>query len=232
MPNTAESIFAPIRRQNLAEMVIVKLRKAITCGEIAPNSPLAEPVLAEQFGVSRSPIRECLIQLEREGLIYFDARGRTRVCAMNPEDFVEIASMRVALESMGAHWASRNWTAAHTAAVERNIAAQEAATTVSELSALDVELHAYIMQVAGHRRLLAAWLVIRPQLEMFLAHIHRVQRTLQVEPRDVTVQAHRKLLSVIAERDPENAERAMKEHVASWAEWLPAEFRTQAPSPV
>jgi DNA-binding GntR family transcriptional regulator len=223
--SSAHTAFTPIRRQNLAELVVTKLRTAITSGDLAPNAPLAEPVLAAQFGVSRSPVREGLIQLEREGLIYFDPRGRTRVCTMTPEDFAEISSMRVALESMGAYWAARDWKPKHTAAIEKSIAEQEDAQDLAELSHLDVEMHEYIMRAAGHRRLLAAWLIIRPQFEMWLAHIHRLQDTQSVEPRRVTVNAHRRLLAVLASGSPEAAEHAMKAHVESWAEWLPSQFQ-------
>jgi DNA-binding GntR family transcriptional regulator len=217
--------FTPIRRQNLADIVVNKLRSAITSGDLAPNTPLAEPVLATQLGVSRSPIREGLIQLEREGLVYFDLRGRTRVCSMTPEDFAEISSMRVALESMGAYWAAKDWKPKHSTAIEKSIAQQENAKDLAELSQLDVEMHEYIMRAAGHRRLLSAWLIIRPQFEMWLAHIHRLQNNQSVEPRRVTVNAHRRLLAVLASGSPEAAEHAMKAHVESWAEWLPAQFQ-------
>ncbi len=227
MPKAAASSLTPIRRQNLAEIVVTKLRQAITSGEIPANAALAEPVLAEQFGVSRSPVRECLIQLEREGLIYFDPRGRTRVCTMTPEDFAEISSMRVALESLGAFWAARNWAPKHTATIEKNIREQERSTNLADLSKLDVELHEYVMEVAGHRRLMSAWQIIRPQFEMWLAHIHRVQENNSIEPRNVTVRAHRRLLAVLATGAPEAAEHAMKAHVESWAEWLPSQFQAK-----
>lgn len=225
MPKPAVPAFTAVRRQNLADLVIVKLRHAITSGEIAPGAALAEPVLAKQFGVSRSPVRECLIQLEREGLILFNDRGRTRVCSMTPEDFAEISSLRVSLESLGARWAAERWKPTDTAAIEKNIRQQARAKTLMELSRLDVELHEYVMRASGHRRLLTAWEVIRPQFEMWLAHIHRIQNTNNMEPRDITVSAHRRLLTVLAGGSPEAAEQAMKAHVGSWAEWLPSQFQ-------
>lgn len=225
MPKVPTTRVTPIRRQNLAEQVVVKLRHAITSGAIGANVALAEPVLAEQFGVSRSPVREGLIQLEREGLIYFDDRGRTRVCTMTPDDFAEISSMRVALESLGAAWAARHWTKKDTAELEKSIRQQERAKSLEELSHLDVELHEYVMHVAQHRRLLSAWLIIRPQFEMWLAHIHRVQEDQHLDAREITVRAHRRLLKVLAGGSSEAAEEGMRAHVISWAEWLPSQFQ-------
>lgn len=216
---------APVRRQNLAEQVVAQLRNAITTGQFAPGASLAEPILAEQLGVSRSPVREALIQLEREGLICFDERGRTRVCSMTNEDFVEISSLRGSLESLGARWAAARWTPQHTTALRENIRQQENAPDLRELSRLDVDLHEYVLRVSDHQRLVAAWLIIRPQFEMWLAHIHRMQATLSFKPRQVTVSAHRRLLKVLASNSPDDAERAMRAHVESWAEWLPAEIK-------
>jgi DNA-binding GntR family transcriptional regulator len=225
MPKARSNRVAPVQRQSLAEQVVIKLRHAIITGAIGANVALAEPVLALQFGVSRSPVREGLIQLEREGLIYFDDRGRTRVCTMTPGDFAEISSMRVALESLGAAWAARHWKKKNTTELEKNIRQQERSKSLQELSRLDVDLHEYVMEVAQHGRLLSAWLIIRPQFEMWLAHIHRVQEDNHLNAREITVRAHRRLLKVLAGGFPEAAEQGMRAHVISWAEWLPSQFQ-------
>jgi DNA-binding transcriptional regulator PaaX len=65
-------------------------------GNLQPGEALAEPVLAKQFGSSRAPIREALIELEREGLVQFEATGRTRVRTLTEKDFDEIMEARVA----------------------------------------------------------------------------------------------------------------------------------------
>src|ERR1700758_4321721 len=111
-------------RQNLAEEITQQLRRAIVQGEIKPGTPLAEPVLAARFNASRAPIREALIALERDGLVEFNDRSRTRVRNLTPTDFEEICSMRIALESMAARLAAAPWTAKDTRAVEENIRRQ------------------------------------------------------------------------------------------------------------
>src|SRR6187402_2225845 len=112
------------RRQNLAEEVTRRLREAIVLGEIKPGTPLAEPVLAARFQASRAPIREALIALERDGLVEFNERSRTRVRPLTVEDFKEICSMRVALESLAARLAAQSWDAEFTRALEENLARQ------------------------------------------------------------------------------------------------------------
>jgi DNA-binding GntR family transcriptional regulator len=211
-------------RRNLAEEVTAKLRQAIVSGQIQPGMPLAEPVLAAEFGASRAPVREALIALEREGLVEFNDRSRTRVRSLTPRDFEEICSMRIALESLAARLAASKWTADHTADLEENLRQQEQAATLGELSRLDVEMHEYIVNLCSHRRLIAAWRGIRWQFEMCLAYTHRLQETLAFEPRRITVDSHRRLLAALASGDPELAARTMGTHIEGSLEWSLAEF--------
>ncbi|HEY3901318.1 MAG TPA: GntR family transcriptional regulator [Chthoniobacter sp.] len=223
MNSPRKSPSTPLRR-NLAEEVTAGLREAIVSGRIQPGSPLAEPVLAAEFGASRAPIREALIALEREGLVEFNDRSRTRVRSLSARDFEEICSMRIALESLAARLAATKWAAEHTEDIEENLRQQEQAATLGELSRLDVKMHEYVVNLSGHRRLVAAWRGIRWQFEMCLAYTHRLQETLAFEPRRITVDNHRRLLGALASGDPDLAARTMGAHIESSLEWSLAEF--------
>lgn len=212
----------PQPRRNLAEEITALLRKSIVSGELVPGAPLAEPVLAEQFGASRAPIREALIALERDGLVEFNERSRTRVRSLGPEDYLEIISMRAALEGLGARLAAARWTAEDSAWVEHNIRRQEKAGTLGELSHLDVEMHDYIVRLSGHRRLVNAWQGIRWQFEMYLASMHRqMQEQRAVEPRRITVEAHRALLAALASGRPKHAAEVMTRHIEGSTRFAP-----------
>jgi DNA-binding GntR family transcriptional regulator len=211
-------------RRNLADEVTAHLRDAIVSGRIPPGTPLAEPVLAAEFGASRAPVREALIALEREGLVEFNDRSRTRVRSLTTSDFEEICSMRVALESLAARLAAAKWTPDHTQDIEENLRQQEQAATLGELSRLDVEMHDYVVNLSGHRRLIAAWRGIRWQFEMCLAYTHRLQETLAFEPRRITVDSHRRLLAALASGNPDLAARTMGAHVECSLEWSLADF--------
>jgi DNA-binding GntR family transcriptional regulator len=214
----------PGRRQNLAEEVTRQLRREIVLGEIKPGTPLAEPVLAARYGASRAPIREALIALERDGLVEFNERSRTRVRPLTAEDFQEICTMRIALESLAARLAAQSWDSARTRTVEENLALQETAATLGELSHLDVEMHASIVRLSGHRRLISAWSGIRWQFEMGLAYTHRLQQKLAFEPRRITVDSHRHLLASLSSGQPEFAAKTMSTHIESSLEWSLAKF--------
>ncbi len=216
-------ILSAVERRSLPDAIASELRRAIFAGELTGRT-LPEARLAAQMGVSRAPVREAMLQLEREGLIEFDLNGRTRVRALSEKDYDEIVVTRIALESMGASLAAAQWTRDDTAFAERNLAAQRRAATLADLSRLDVELHEYILRRSGNSRLLSLWRCIQPQFEMWLAHTHRLQATLTHKPRQVTVDSHERLLRAMASRDPDKAAHAMRTHIDSWREWLPAHF--------
>jgi len=210
-------------RKNLAREVVQLLRTAILSGKLPPGGALAEPVLAERFGVSRAPVREALIELEREGLVEFKATGRTCVRTLARKDFEEIIEARSALESMAARRVAAVWSAAETAFLEKNIAAQAKAATLGELSRLDMELHAYVVRRSGNDRLAALWQTIRWQFEMALASTHRLQESLVFQPRAITVESHRCLLAALASGRPETAAKTMAAHIAGALEWFAAD---------
>jgi DNA-binding GntR family transcriptional regulator len=174
-------------RRNLARELLLALRSDIISGKLQPGQPLAEPSLARQFGSSRAPVREALIELEREGLVQFEATGRTKVRTLSEKDFEEIRDARIALETMAARQASARWTPEDTAFVQENIAQQAKASTLAELSRLDIDLHDYVMRLSGNKRLLMLWQSVRWQFEMCLASTHRLQQKLAFTPRQITL---------------------------------------------
>jgi DNA-binding GntR family transcriptional regulator len=218
-------------RRNLAREVLLSLRAEIISGQLQPGDALAEPVLAKQFGSSRAPVREALIELEREGLVQFELTGRTKVRTLTEQDFDEIRDARVALESLAARRASAKWAPKDSAYLEQNITRQALASTLTELSRLDVEFHEYILRLAANKRLLTLWHSIRWQFEMCLASTHRLQETLACKPHQITVSSHRHLLAALASGKPELAAEKMALHIESSMEWTPSESSTAEDPP-
>jgi DNA-binding GntR family transcriptional regulator len=201
--------------------VHLRLRSKIVSGHFPQGSALAEPTLAEHFQTSRAPVREALIALEREGLVTFEKTGRTRVRTIAAKDLREIMEARAALESMAASLANRNWTAADTEFVAKNIDAQEKARSLSELSRLDIDLHHRVMLRSDNLRLLQLWEPLRWQYEAYLVEIFKRQSTGDYRPETETVLAHRKLLKALSTGTPDEAAAAMMEHVLfniTWAD--------------
>lgn len=208
-------------RRNLAAEAVASLRQEILSGKLPPGQTIAEPSLAKRLGLSRVPVREALIELERDGLLQFESTGRTRVRTLDESDLKEIIETRVVLESAAVRRVAAIWNKTDTQWMESNIAEQMEASTLAELSRLDVELHQYIIRRAGNTRLLRMWQVIRWQFEMYLSFTHRVQETLAFKPHQITVASHRRLLKALASGNPDLAALTMSSHIENSMEWSP-----------
>ena len=208
-----------VPRTNRATDVHLRLRSKIVSGHFPQGSALAEPVLAEHFRTSRAPIREALIALEREGLVQFEKTGRTRVRSFSGSELKEIMEARAAIEGMAARLANRLWTKEDTVALEKNIAAQERATDLAELSRLDIDLHHHVVTRGGNANLVRLWEPLRWQWEVHLAEIYRRQKSDDFIPEKETIRAHKHLLKALAEGTPAEASEAMMNQILFNLRW-------------
>src|SRR5579863_4039770 len=89
---------APIPRQSLAAAVVERLREKIIDGELREGEQLRQDAIAEEFQISRIPVREALSHLAAEGLITIVANRGAVVSALSPEEIAQIFETRAALE--------------------------------------------------------------------------------------------------------------------------------------
>ena len=210
-----------IRRSTLADEVAVRVRKAIISGEIDEGSAISEISLADQLQVSRVPVREALIELEHDGIVIFDHRGRSKVREFSQEDVEEILSLRITLEVMSARLAAKNATADDLARIDENVTALKKEKDVSRMSFLDVQFHDLIMQAAHHDRLLECWRTVRAQFELLLAKAHRWQQKHDIPVNDHALRGHLPIYTALKQRDSALASKEMLKHVREWGEWMP-----------
>src|SRR5258707_699549 len=109
----------PPPRAALGDAVADILRRAILDGSLKPGQKLHENALARQLAVSRSPIREALIQLERERLVEGRLNRSAVVRRPSPEEIRQVYTIRAALEGIAARWAAERATPALVAQLRR-----------------------------------------------------------------------------------------------------------------
>jgi DNA-binding GntR family transcriptional regulator len=101
-----EGLTAPIppleERESIEQRVARTLRELIVAGRLPAGTPLVQRYLAKQLGVSPTPVRAGLSQLEREGLVAVSPTGRAVVSLLTREDFEEIYAARFGLEGLAA----------------------------------------------------------------------------------------------------------------------------------
>src|SRR3954470_17412869 len=92
----------PLNRESVEERVTAALRGLIVSGQLAEGTPLVQRDLAQRLGVSQTPIRIGLSELEREGLVKVGGTGRALVSRLTREDLEEIYAARLGLEGLAA----------------------------------------------------------------------------------------------------------------------------------
>ena len=101
------SALTPPRRKLLGDDVADRLREAILHGELSAGQRLREEELAERLQVSRGPVRDAFVSLEREGLIRSSRHRGVTVVELNLRDLHEIYTLRSALEPLAISLAAR-----------------------------------------------------------------------------------------------------------------------------
>lgn len=215
----ADLALSPIRRgASLTKEVHDRLRKAILNGELEEGAPLPEAQTAVKLGVSRVPVREALVELERQGLVEFDRNGRACVRTFTSDDGAEIISLRATLQRMAARLAATKLTDADVAALEEILARARDTHDLTPFSALDTAFHDEIVVIARHRRLSRLWTDVRSQMELWLARIHRRRERALHDVRQATLKSHREMIEALKTRKSDLAGDLMERH-CSWSEF-------------
>jgi DNA-binding GntR family transcriptional regulator len=209
----APPVLVPAATRALAETVAERLRDTIFSGQLAPGDRLREEQLAGALDVSRGPIRDALLQLEREGLIVRRRNRGAVVASLSRADLDEVFSLRLAIEPVVCTWAARNSGEGDWAEMQARIdafAQLDTTTTLHDAAEIDLHFHDVVYCASGHMRLLRLWHDLRPQVYIFM-----LARTYVQDPDfgEIMIRSHARLLDAIRARDEELVRRVAAEHV-------------------
>ncbi len=203
------------RRASLHEQTYQTLRTSILSGELAPDERLVETQLAKQLEVSRTPIREALRQLQREGLVTMDTSGGLRVISVSVADAVHLYDCRMALEQAAVreaclHASDRTLEDLQQSIAQAERAVQRAASTLNtfEMLNLDYQFHRQIAESTGN-----PWLTDLLDRVFDKMMLLRVQTT-RHNPKVLDIcSEHRQICAAIASREPDTAIAAIETHL-------------------
>jgi DNA-binding GntR family transcriptional regulator len=189
------------------------LRAAILTGEYAPRQRLVETGLCERFGTSRFILRAALQELAAQGLVEFQRNRGARVRDVSFAEAIEITEVRILLEGHLAALAAERLTKSDGAMLRRIVKDMRTAVGKAELltySDLNARLHAAVRDIAGHQ---TASRLLRQLRDQTIRH----QFSLSVVPGRATVSLpqHEAIVAAITARRPDEAQRAMHEHLQS-----------------
>ena len=199
----------------LREIVYEELKRQILKGEIAPGHRMMEVELADDMGVSRTPVREAIRKLELEGLVLMIPRKGAEVAEITEKNMQDVLEVRKALEELSVQLACERITPEQVE--EMKMAAEDfrkvlKSGDVTKIAEADVKFHDIIFAATNNQRLITLLNNLREQMYRF-----RVEYLKQKECYPQLLEEHDKLIALISGGEVEEACELMGCHIDNQA---------------
>ncbi|MFE7128496.1 GntR family transcriptional regulator [Streptomyces sp. NPDC057617] len=199
-------------RRNLREEIIETLRAAVISGQLRPGVVYSAPSLAEQFGVSSTPVREAMLDLVREGLVEAVRNKGFRVTELSEQDLDDITHLRALIEIPTVRRIAE--AGVDPAVIERLrplAAGIEDAARRQDLIAhvtIDMEFHLTLLGLTGNSYLVETVRSLRSRSRIYGLSILAAHDQLVPSSHE-----HAELLDLIEAGDADGAEELMRRHM-------------------
>jgi DNA-binding GntR family transcriptional regulator len=190
----------------LRDKVAAELRRRIIECDYPPGHRLTEGRLADDFGVSRNPVREAMRVLESEGFLVTVPRRGAVVASISAKDVNDIFEIRFSLEVLTARLAAQRVDPAGAAMLEEIVAKAAVAASADELATLNAAFHAEIGRMSGNALLSA-------MMETLRDRIRWIYRQTAVERAPSSWAEHEALAAAIRAGNADAAAQAAHSHV-------------------
>lgn len=211
---------APSQR-TLSDYVADQIRQAILGEQFKPNERLVEQDIAESMQTSRGPVRDALKILENEGLVVRQSHRGAFVAELNPEDFIEIYTLREALEGLALRFAIKHATPKQLEQLEDlvELMSQMAQQDYNQVEATDLDLkfHHTLCVISGHKRVLSAWESLSGQTRIVVLK-HRLANPADLRVRSIAW--HERIVQAMRERNVDKALNELHIHMAASMNWV------------
>ena len=213
-------VVAPIdNRETFKDKAYAALRTVIESSDIYRTRAeirLDERQLALDFGVSRTPVREAMAQLEREGFVRSVPRRGVYVVRKTKREVIELIQAWAALESMAARLITEHASDADIAGLRRMFTTFEGNklhAKLDEYSEVNIAFHQAIIELSGNQALIRL-------AENLFTHMRMIRgRTIGEDNRvDRSIRDHMNIIRALEARDTERAEDLVRQHALGLAE--------------
>lgn len=198
------------QKQNVSEELINIIKKQILSGELNPGDRIVETKLARELGLSQSPVREALRQLQGEGIITIVPNKGPSVATLVMKDVFEIYTIRSMLEGLAIRLATKHATDEDIEALEtffNRMKDKLADDSVQYLLEDSLHIHETIIRLSNHTRLFSMYKLITFQVAL----VNRMLGTRSSKEREV--EEHWELIVALKRRNPDEAETIMRKHI-------------------
>lgn len=198
-------------KYSLQGRVFNRLREDILSGKYKENDELREMTIGAELGVSRTPVREALRQLEFEGLVSIIPNKGAYVIGISKKDLKDIYEMRASLEGLCARWVTKNATAENISRLEEILDLSEFQYTkkkYEKVLELDNEFHEVLYEMADSKMLYKTLSDFHHYLEIIR------KKTLSSDERvKASIKEHKDIVEAIKEGDKDKAEDLAVRHM-------------------
>jgi len=196
---------------SLRDRVFSQLQNDILNGMYEPGESLIESKLSEELGVSRTPIREAIRQLELEGLVKTIPNKGATVSGITNQDIEDIYTIRMLIEGLAARWAAEKITPKELKELQEAVDLEEFYTNKNETDQLlkfDTRFHDIIYKACKSKPLMHT-------LSTFHHYVQKARSISMSSPERAAqvLKEHKAILQAIIDGDGEKAEKLSTEHV-------------------
>ncbi len=197
-------------KYSLRGRVFHKLRDDILNGNYKEHEELKEVAIGEEMGVSRTPVREALRQLELEGLIQIIPNKGAFVTGITTKDIKDIYMIRSRLEGLCARWATEHISKEQMEEMEENVYLAEFHSEkghMEQMAELDNRFHDILYEACDSK-------MLEHLLKDYHNYVLRVRKKTLVTNRGKTSNdEHRMIMEAIRDKDADRAEKLANEHM-------------------
>ncbi len=197
--------------RNLKEVVYQRLKENILRGKLPPGVKLPETLIAQQLGVSRTPLREAINRLEQDGFVEIIPRRGSFVRQVSPDEILEDLEIREVLEGLAVREAAHRATPQMIEAMKacfRNFSPSRVEKSLRPYAQQNVQFHHCIIEASQNRKLIT---LIRNLYD----HMDWVRLHTMILPGRAkkSLAEHQKLIRLIENRQGELAEKVLRSHI-------------------
>ena len=197
----------------LGEVVFEYLRNAILAGELKPGERLMEVTLAEQLGVSRTPVREAIRKLEKESFVIMIPRKGAYVADLTKKDIMEVLEIRKELEGFAAALAAERMALSEKESLGKVVERfNESLINMDKKSMIecDNEFHSLIFEATKNQRLINIIYDLHDQFQRFrLIYFNEFNNYKEIQA------SHNRIFDAIIKKDVKGARSEAESHVES-----------------
>ncbi|MBL8175631.1 MAG: GntR family transcriptional regulator [Bryobacterales bacterium] len=213
--NAAAPRFETIRKESTRDKVYRAIREAILAGKLPAGERISEIPLAGEFQVSRSIVREALLQLAHDGLVEQNSYKGTHVILLTPEQVDEILGARLLIEAEVVRQANRNLTPALKKELLQLARELESLTADPEqFAAKDLQLHHRIWDASGNQTLTRILHQLTAPLFAMGTILRYAHPARPGKPAGPAFGEHLRLVQQISNGNEEQAAEAIRRHIA------------------